>query len=126
MSTRSAIGIRYADGTITGIYCHYDGYPEHNGKILYEHYLETYDVEDLLSFGSLSSLGHTPEASERRVKDMDERNFDNEKQFLDYFYGVDYYYLFEAETEDWYCAMAGELSFEPLHCFFKEFRELHE
>jgi hypothetical protein len=36
MSTRSAIGIRY--GTIIkAVYCHWDGYVEHNGAILQEH-----------------------------------------------------------------------------------------
>lgn len=38
MSTRSTIAYENADGTIKKVYCHYDGYLEHNGKILAEHY----------------------------------------------------------------------------------------
>ncbi len=34
MATRSNIGIVNEDGSITGIYCHYDGYPEYVGKML--------------------------------------------------------------------------------------------
>ena len=55
MATRSAIGIQIAH-KIKGIYCHWDGYPEHNGKILLEHY----DIEktvQLVELGNLSSLG---------------------------------------------------------------------
>ena len=38
MATRSNIGIVNEDDSITAIYCHWDGYPEHNGKILLNHY----------------------------------------------------------------------------------------
>ena len=38
MGTRSTIGLEYPDGTVRGIYCHWDGYPDNNGKILVEHY----------------------------------------------------------------------------------------
>lgn len=38
MSTRSTIAYENADGTIKKVYCHYDGYVRHNGKILAEHY----------------------------------------------------------------------------------------
>ncbi len=34
MATRSNIGILNADGTVTGVYCHNDGYPEHHGPRL--------------------------------------------------------------------------------------------
>jgi len=54
MSTRSAIGIRY--GTIIkAVYCHWDGYVEHNGAILQEHY-NSVKTNKLLSMGDLSSL----------------------------------------------------------------------
>ena len=38
MATRSAIGLKKIDGTIEAVYCHWDGYPAHNGKILMNHY----------------------------------------------------------------------------------------
>jgi len=57
MSTRSLIGVERQDGTISAIYCHMDGDPEHNGKILMEHYTDPEKIERLLALGNLSSLG---------------------------------------------------------------------
>jgi hypothetical protein len=69
MSTRSNIGIEEADGSITAIYCHWDGYPSHNGKILLEHYKEASKVRSLIALGDLSSLG--PEIGEKHSFDSD-------------------------------------------------------
>jgi len=33
MPARSMIGIVNEDKTVTAIYCHFDGYPNHNGKV---------------------------------------------------------------------------------------------
>ena len=57
MSTRSRIGIANEDGTVTSIYCHFDGYPEHNGRLLLEHWNDKYLVEHLMNLGDLSVLG---------------------------------------------------------------------
>ena len=40
MSTRSYIGKLLPGGSITGIYCHHDGYPEGVGVILRDHYTD--------------------------------------------------------------------------------------
>ena len=57
MATRSNIGILNEDGTITAIYCHWDGYPEGVGLTLVNHYQDEDKVRELLSLGSLSILG---------------------------------------------------------------------
>ena len=57
MGTRSHIGKKFQDGTIKYIYCHFDGYPEHNGAILKEHYIDEAKVDALLELGDLSILG---------------------------------------------------------------------
>ena len=57
MATRSYIGIRNADASVDYIYCHFDGYPEHNGKILTEHYSNINRINELLNLGDLSVLG---------------------------------------------------------------------
>ena len=62
MSTRSRIGIRNKDNTITSIYCHWDGYPTWNGKMLLTYYTKREDVEKLIKLGNLSTLGRTPAA----------------------------------------------------------------
>jgi len=56
MATRSRIAIENEDGTVTSIYCHFDGYVEHNGMILQEHYNERSKVEALIALGDLSYL----------------------------------------------------------------------
>jgi hypothetical protein len=56
MSTRSMIGQQNPDGTITAIYCHWDGYPSNNGKLLVEHYTDPTKIAGLLALGSLSAL----------------------------------------------------------------------
>jgi len=59
MGTRSTIAIQNGDGTVTGIYCHWDGYLSHNGRILNENYTTEEAVRELLALGDLSSLGAT-------------------------------------------------------------------
>ena len=56
MSTRSNIGIVNADNSISGIYCHYDGYLSNNGNILLEHYRSVDIVQQLMRLGDLSTL----------------------------------------------------------------------
>jgi hypothetical protein len=68
MSTRARVGIENADGTITSIYTHYDGYPEHHAPILLENYATEESLRALLALGDLSSLG--PELGEKH--DFDE------------------------------------------------------
>lgn len=57
MATRSTIGVLNTDGSVTAVYCHWDGYPEYNGKILNENYTTEEKVRELIGFGSISSLG---------------------------------------------------------------------
>lgn len=57
MATRSKIAMEMEDGTVRSIYCHWDGYPEHVGKILMEFYSNPDKVKDLIELGSISSLG---------------------------------------------------------------------
>ena len=55
MGTRSAIAMKTEDG-IRSIYCHWDGYVDHNGRILKEFYSTDEKVKALLDLGDLSSL----------------------------------------------------------------------
>lgn len=57
MATRSRIGIEKEDGTIRSIYCHWDGYPAYNGRILLENYTNREKVEKLIALGDISVLG---------------------------------------------------------------------
>lgn len=57
MATRSRIGIENEDGTVSSVYCHWDGYPDNNGKILLSNYTDREKAEELIALGSISSLG---------------------------------------------------------------------
>lgn len=57
MSTRSFIGTYNDDNTLTGIYCHFDGYPEYVGRTLLEHWTDPDKVNALMALGNLSMLG---------------------------------------------------------------------
>ena len=59
MGTRSTIALEYADGTVHQVYCHWDGYLAHNGKMLLEHYSNPFILRDLIDLGGLSSLRPT-------------------------------------------------------------------
>jgi len=56
MATRSRIAIEDQNGTVRSIYCHWDGYPSSNGRILSENYKTQEKVESLIALGSISSL----------------------------------------------------------------------
>ena len=56
MATRSLIA-RALDVGFESVYCHWDGYPQHNGEILLTHYRTAEAVAELLSFGDISVLG---------------------------------------------------------------------
>ena len=57
MATRSTIALEFADGTVGKVYCHWDGYLDNNGKILYNHYVDPFKTRDLIDLGDISSLG---------------------------------------------------------------------
>lgn len=56
MGTRSAIGYRQPSGAVRAVYCHYDGYPEHQLPILRKRYNTLRKVQALIRPGSMSSL----------------------------------------------------------------------
>ena len=57
MGTRSTISMANDDGTVTSIYCHWDGYISHHGPILLKHYSTKAKVKSLMKLHSLSILG---------------------------------------------------------------------
>lgn len=77
MATNSMILKREADGTMRGIYCHYDGDLGHVGRILFNHYKDPAKVDRLIDLGYIEMLGeevspdpnkpHTTEAPQSGV-----------------------------------------------------------
>jgi len=71
MGTRSRIGYELPDHTVVSVYCHYDGYVEHNGSILVSNYTDRDAVKELIDGGSMSSLRTTHLWLTSAVRDQD-------------------------------------------------------
>ena len=122
MATRSTIAIRNDNGTVTGIYCHWDGYFSYNGRILLDHYNDEARVRELISYGHLSSLGpdigskHDFEKAprnecnyygrDRGEKDQHARTYGSWNALLND-NGQEYNYLF-VPGEGWYVEYYGD------------------
>jgi len=109
MATRSLIGIKLGD-YIKTIYCHWDGYPEHNGQLLVNNYNTPTAVFDLLDLGDLSTLAETPASSTAYHRDRKEpygmveaRDVDpDELMSVAKDYDADYVYVYN-ENNEWDC-----------------------
>ena len=60
MGTRSTIAIE-KDGKVKAMYCHWDGYLEYNGRMLFDYYNSEEKAEALVNNGYASSLQETIE-----------------------------------------------------------------
>lgn len=69
MGTRSDIIVKKTDGTFARTYCHWDGYLEHNGRILFDSYTSQTQVEALVALGGLSVLDDSIECPEGHTFD---------------------------------------------------------
>jgi hypothetical protein len=85
MSTRSTIARQNEDGTVTGVYCHFDGYLDGVGETLQEFWQDAVKVDALLALGDLSALGE--EVGEQHSFDEHHGNKAAENWCL--FYGRD-------------------------------------
>ena len=54
MGTRSLIGKQLKDGSILGVYCHWDGYPSYNGRMLRDNFDTADKVNKLIDGGDMS------------------------------------------------------------------------
>ena len=91
MGTRSRIGVMHGD-VCKSVYCHWDGYLEHNGVILQEHY-DSAKANNLVALGDLSALrpeiGDQHAFSQFEVDDMDREDFIRTTENMCTFYGRD-------------------------------------
>jgi len=96
MGTRSNIAYEQADGKVIVTYCHYDGYPKHNGRLIYKHYNNKAKAKELANVGYLSGLEPTiAESIEDRVHQHKPEVYDNIKQYLNVVSGdIEFVYLY--------------------------------
>lgn len=60
MSTNCSINVYSHSGMVWSIYCHYDGYPSHAGRILNRYYTDDEPINALIDLGDLSILAESP------------------------------------------------------------------
>jgi len=117
MATRSFIGKLLSNGTVSGIYCHYDGYVDGVGKMLRTHYTTMGLVNKLLKLGDLSTLGTTTEATEAYHRDRGEppqeaivyKSLDEIANGIGASdHGFEFYYVFTGEADGWLTLERGK------------------
>lgn len=135
MSTRSHIGVRNADDTISFIYCHFDGYPSGVGNVLKKYYQDGLKIQALLNLGDISILAERVSPEEKlfpddKIDKNQKHTFDNpipgvtvayhrdrgednttarvtREKLMTSFLDQEYAYLYENNT--WKCFHCGEL-----------------
>jgi hypothetical protein len=56
MATRCRIAIQNTDKSYHSVYCHFDGYPQHTGKLLAQYWTDISHIERLMNLGDVSVL----------------------------------------------------------------------
>ena len=87
MATRSTIAIEFADGSVSQVYCHWDGYLDNNGEMLNKYYKDPFVVRDLVDLGDFSSLQVTVDetaqgAYTQRGEDKEVRRYMNVDEYF--------------------------------------------
>jgi hypothetical protein len=104
MGTRSTIALEYADGTVGQVYCHWDGYLDNNGMILYKHYSDPFKVRELLDNGDMSSLDTDVEGCtfyKERGEDCPQHMFKNYDEYVSEHQHEEYEYILRKDG-NWY------------------------
>lgn len=57
MSTNSSIALEFADGSVSQVYCHYDGYLKGVGADLLVGYTDPFALQELIDGGDMRSVG---------------------------------------------------------------------
>jgi hypothetical protein len=91
MGTRSRIGVMHGD-ICKSVYCHWDGYLSHNGRILQKHY-DSPKANNLVALGNISSLkaniGRKHPFSAFDIPGMSPSAWENKYGNMTTFYGRD-------------------------------------
>jgi len=104
MSTRSNIILLTESNRVRSIYCHYDGYLEHNGKMLLDNYTSTKDVKALISLGSIRSLKPTIDEIAEEEYTEGHQSFPSLRAYMsqvDTLF-IEFIYLWSEEDESWW------------------------
>ena len=110
MSTRSRIGYQLPDESILSVYCHYDGYPEFNGKHLVERHNNRQAAAELVNGGDMSCVYDSDDnptpvhytARGESINDVQPRLDMNDDSYLSKATGEEYHYVYTLDNQ-WVC-----------------------
>jgi hypothetical protein len=110
MGTRSRVGVMHGD-IVKSVYCHYDGYLEHTGRVLLERY-NSAKANELVALGDNSGVQETIEEmnfyKDRGETDVGWQVAHTFEEFLDQVEGCgcEYYYIMRDGV--WYAGCVYE------------------
>ena len=104
METRSNIAYQRSNGQVVVAYCHWDGYPEHNGVMLNQHYNNQKKAEELANQGYFSGIKETlTESLSDRANEFPPITYHSAHTFYnDVQFDIEWIYLFK--NNQWYVA----------------------
>jgi len=111
MGTRSRVGVMHGD-VCKSVYCHYDGYLDYTGKLLFTNY-NSAQANELIARGDNSGVQVTVNAmnfySDRGEEDVSWQVAHTFEEFLEQVYncGGEYYYLMR--DGEWYAGSVYEV-----------------
>lgn len=125
MATRSFIALKHSDNTFSGVYCHWDGYPEHNGKVLRDEYADRTKIVDLIDGGGISSLKTDSDWDRNpmpagvlyyadRGEQHDPQHFESVVDLEDTARDMGCEYLYVYDENKWTCEDLNNTDFIPL------------
>jgi hypothetical protein len=123
MATRSTIALEFADGSVSQVYCHWDGYLENNGAILAQHYMDPFKVKELVERGAMSSLDSSVDGCSFYAEDRGEELTVNRYQNAD-----EYFDCSQQEEYDYILRNVGGKATWFVRCYATDgvWAELHE
>jgi len=105
MGTRSRVAVMHGD-VCKSVYCHYDGYLEYTGEILYKNW-DSVAANALIARGDNSGVKETLDEmnfySDRGEENVSWRVAHNFEEFLDQVYGSGCEYYYVLQNGVWYC-----------------------
>jgi len=112
MGTRSRVGVMHGD-VCKSVYCHYDGYLEHTGQILFKHW-DSAAANQLVALGDNSGVQPTVEEmnfyKDRGEEDVDYQVAHSFEEFLEQVENCfgEYYYVMQNGV--WYVGAVYEVA----------------
>ena len=106
MGTRSNI-VYVDEGTVHAIYCHKDGYLDHTGRMLFDHYNSFEKAKELVELGAISFLETTIALNRERSRCLHNRKPEFYRTISSYMYHVDALsveYIYMWDKKMWWVA----------------------